>query len=219
MLQCIPHPWGPLAYSGDDAVALRAQPLGFWIERLALTPRFDERAGRAAFSAQGSPAQDAAWETLGAYSFIQAMPGPHGWYALRAQMRWALENQPSAQERVAADHRWWGSPMRRAGPSRRACRSTSACCAGGTRWGCWIRLLLRSNPPERATAWEWSFGGHRLGTARRTCGEPSNATRPRCGSTPSRVSRKAGPRRRTTGCEQEFVRTLDSRGTEGGHFS
>jgi tetratricopeptide (TPR) repeat protein/GTPase SAR1 family protein len=78
-----------------------------WIERLALTPRFDEPAGRAAFSPERSVAQDAEWEALGDYSFVQPLPGAHGWYAIRSQMRWALENQPSAQERVVGDHRWW----------------------------------------------------------------------------------------------------------------
>ena len=77
-----------------------------WIERLALTPRFDEPAGRMAFSREPSAAQDAEWEALGDYSFVQGLPVP-GWYAIREQMRWALENQPSAQERVAADHGWW----------------------------------------------------------------------------------------------------------------
>jgi tetratricopeptide (TPR) repeat protein len=78
-----------------------------WIERLALTPRFDEPAGRAAFSLERSAAQDAEWEALHDYSFVQPLPGARGWFAIRAQMRWALENQPSAQERVADDHRWW----------------------------------------------------------------------------------------------------------------
>jgi tetratricopeptide (TPR) repeat protein len=78
-----------------------------WIERLALTPRFDEQAGRAAFSADPSAAQDAEWEGLGDYSFIDPLPGTGGWHAIRAQMRWALENQPTAQARVEKDHGWW----------------------------------------------------------------------------------------------------------------
>ena len=34
-----------------------------WVKRLASTPRFDERAGRAAWSAVDDAAQDAAWES------------------------------------------------------------------------------------------------------------------------------------------------------------
>jgi tetratricopeptide (TPR) repeat protein len=78
-----------------------------WIERLALTPRFDEAAARAAFSPERSAAQDAEWETLGDYSFVQTPPGSPAWFTVRAQMRWALENQPSAEERVRSDHEWW----------------------------------------------------------------------------------------------------------------
>jgi tetratricopeptide (TPR) repeat protein len=78
-----------------------------WIERLALTPRFDEQAGRAAFSAERSAVQDAEWEGLGDYSFVDPLPGMRGWHAIRAQMRWALENQPAAQARVEGDHGWW----------------------------------------------------------------------------------------------------------------
>ena len=78
-----------------------------WIERLALTPRFDEAAARAAFSAQPSVAQDAEWEALPDYSFVAPLPGASPWLAIRAQMRWALENQPSASPRVKEDHEWW----------------------------------------------------------------------------------------------------------------
>jgi tetratricopeptide (TPR) repeat protein len=80
-----------------------------WIERLALTPRFDEAAARVAFSAQPSAAQDAEWEALTDYSFIGPLPGASPWFAVRSQMRWALENQPSASPRVKEDHEWWQS--------------------------------------------------------------------------------------------------------------
>jgi len=93
-----------------------------WIERLALTPRFDEPAGRAAFSPERSAAQDAEWEALHDYSFVQPLPGARGWYAIRAQMRWALENQPSAQERVRSDHRWWREHWKARSASARAMR-------------------------------------------------------------------------------------------------
>ena len=78
-----------------------------WIERLALTPPFDEAAARATFSAQPSVAQDAEWEILPDYSFVVPLPGASPWFAIRAQMRWALENQRSASPRVKKDHEWW----------------------------------------------------------------------------------------------------------------
>jgi tetratricopeptide (TPR) repeat protein len=104
-LRLRPQDWEALARRFLKSLASDAERR--WIERLALTPRFDELAGRAAFSPERSAAQDAEWEALGDYSFVQPLPGEHGWYAIRAQMRWALENQPSAQERVVGDHRWW----------------------------------------------------------------------------------------------------------------
>ena len=104
-LRLRPQNWEDLARRFLKSLASNAERR--WIERLALTPRFDEPAGRAAFSPERSAAQDVEWEALGDYSFVQPLPGARGWYAIRAQMRWALENQPSAQERVAGDHRWW----------------------------------------------------------------------------------------------------------------
>jgi hypothetical protein len=80
-----------------------------WIARLALTPRFDEAAARQAFSLGHSAAQDAAWEFLHHYSFVELLSGSSGWSSVRSQMRWALENQPSAQARVEQDHHWWQS--------------------------------------------------------------------------------------------------------------
>ncbi|MGA3031735.1 MAG: hypothetical protein ABSD70_00530 [Terracidiphilus sp.] len=77
-----------------------------WIERLALTPRFDEPAARCAFSQEHSIAQDVAWEGLHDYSFVERNPGSD-WSSIRAEMRAALKNQPSAQDRIARDHQWW----------------------------------------------------------------------------------------------------------------
>jgi hypothetical protein len=100
-------PWDWEALARRFLKSLASDSERRWIERLALTPRFDDPAGRAAFSSERSAAQDAEWEALHDYSFVQPLPGARGWFAIRAQMRWALENQPSAQERVASDHRWW----------------------------------------------------------------------------------------------------------------
>ena len=80
-----------------------------WIARLAVTPRFDEAAAQAAFSKEHSAAQDAAWHALLDYSFLQRTPGTSDWYNIRSQMSWALENQPSEQDAVSADHAWWRS--------------------------------------------------------------------------------------------------------------
>ena len=78
-----------------------------WIEKLALTPRFDEAAARAAYSSDLSAAQDAEWNALRDYSFVDQIEKPAGWLTIRSQMRWALENQPSAKLRVKEDHEWW----------------------------------------------------------------------------------------------------------------
>jgi tetratricopeptide (TPR) repeat protein len=79
-----------------------------WIVRLALTPRFDEVAARAAFSDERSAAQDVEWKTLHAYSFVQKLENLQGdWHAMRGEMRSALEKQPAEQVRVREDHEWW----------------------------------------------------------------------------------------------------------------
>jgi tetratricopeptide (TPR) repeat protein len=77
-----------------------------WIERLTLTLRFDEAAARRAFSTDLSVAQDAAWEDLHDLSFVESIPDSD-WSSIRAEMRSAMRNQPSAQERVMRDHQWW----------------------------------------------------------------------------------------------------------------
>jgi tetratricopeptide (TPR) repeat protein len=78
-----------------------------WIERLALTPRFDEDAARKAFSGDTSASQDAAWERLPHYSFVERAQGTQGWLSIRDQMRGAIENQLSGKERLAEDRIWW----------------------------------------------------------------------------------------------------------------
>jgi tetratricopeptide (TPR) repeat protein len=77
-----------------------------WIECLALTPRFDEAAARWAYCSERSAAQTAAWKNLHGYSFVERISGSD-WSSIRTEMRTALRNQPSAQERVREDHLRW----------------------------------------------------------------------------------------------------------------
>ena len=100
-----PHDWEMLARRFLKSLPSDAERR--WIERLALTPRLDESAARHAFSSQHSAAQDAAWESLNNYSFIENLYGVSGWFAVHTQMRWALENQPAARARVGQDHILW----------------------------------------------------------------------------------------------------------------
>ncbi|MGA2596621.1 MAG: hypothetical protein ABSH09_06460 [Bryobacteraceae bacterium] len=100
-----PQNWEDLA--SRFLKSLDSDAEGRWIFRLAITPRFDELAARAAFSEYSSAAQDHAWEALQDYSFVQPLAGTTGWYSIRSQMAWALENQPSEQNAVKADHNWW----------------------------------------------------------------------------------------------------------------
>jgi tetratricopeptide (TPR) repeat protein len=104
-LRFAPQDWENLVRRFLKSLASDAE--GRWIERLALTPRFDEGAARKAFSNEHSAAQDVAWEMLPDYSFVERLPGSDVWLSVRTQMRWALENQPSARERVSQDHAWW----------------------------------------------------------------------------------------------------------------
>lgn len=73
-----------------------------WVPRLALTPRFDEAAGQAAFSPTPGAVQDAAWRTLLGYSFVQNVDEA-GWHTLHARMREALVDRSTA----ANGHRYW----------------------------------------------------------------------------------------------------------------
>ena len=89
-----------------------------WIERLALTPRFDEAGGCAAFSTEPSVAQDAEWQSLHDYSFVQPLAETSSWFAIRSPMRRAIENQPSARARAERDHQWWRQYWSRRSDSR-----------------------------------------------------------------------------------------------------
>ncbi len=87
---------------------LKSFPAGpayeIWVRRLALTPRFDEAAARAAFSASRDVNQDAAWQYLGGFSFVRAADEP-GWWTLHFRMRQALTEAFPGE--VAADHQFW----------------------------------------------------------------------------------------------------------------
>ncbi len=102
-LQFRPEDWTALA--GRFLKSLGSDTERRWIERLAMTPRFDEAAARKAFSSGHSAAQDVAWETLPDFTFVDPLAKP--WFSIRAEMRRAIGNQPSAREHVAADHEWW----------------------------------------------------------------------------------------------------------------
>jgi len=99
-----PQEWEKLARRFLKSLASDAERR--WIERLALPPRFDEAAARWAYSSERSAPQDAAWEGLHDYSFVERISGSR-WSSIRAEMRAAMKNQPSARLRVMQDHRLW----------------------------------------------------------------------------------------------------------------
>jgi tetratricopeptide (TPR) repeat protein len=78
-----------------------------WVMRLALTPRFDEAAARAAFSPVPGVSQDAAWQALLGYSFVRDADVA-GWWTFHGRMRAALNDRSSA----SADHRFWADYWR-----------------------------------------------------------------------------------------------------------
>ena len=86
--------------------SLDSDTASVWIEKLALTPRFDESAARWAYSTERSAAQTAAWKNLHGYSFVERRADSE-WSSIRAEMRSSLRSQPSAQERVVEDHQQW----------------------------------------------------------------------------------------------------------------
>ncbi len=100
-----PHDWRAL---GERFLkSLYSDVERSWIERLALTPFFDEAAARSAYSQERSAAQDAAWDALPGYSFIDPVAGRPGWFTVRAQMRSALKNQAGAPDRAPRNHQLW----------------------------------------------------------------------------------------------------------------
>ncbi len=77
-----------------------------WLKKLALPPRFDERAARSALGGEPGEVQNAAWKALLSYSFVQPATEP-GWYKLHAKMRDALEEITQNSSQREENHRWW----------------------------------------------------------------------------------------------------------------
>ncbi len=77
-----------------------------WITSLAQTPRFDEPAARWAFSASHDVVQDAAWENLRDYSFVQETADP-GWFRLHSRMSDALRSHLDDSEASRRSHVEW----------------------------------------------------------------------------------------------------------------
>jgi len=81
-----------------------------WIRKLALTPEFDERAARSAYSAEENQAQDTAWEVLQMFSFLSAGGFGQGWYTIHSAMRRAITIQSETRTATSkAMHEWWNS--------------------------------------------------------------------------------------------------------------
>jgi tetratricopeptide (TPR) repeat protein len=79
-----------------------------WMFRLALTPRWDETAARQAYSPVEDAQQDAAWDALLSYSFVQPPAGDEPWWGLHVRMRDALRARHAERpDRVARDHQFW----------------------------------------------------------------------------------------------------------------
>jgi tetratricopeptide (TPR) repeat protein len=84
-----------------------------WIFHLAQTPRFDEPAARAAFSPTRDIHQEAAWESLRDYSFVQETLEP-GWLGIHSVVSDVLRRQLAGNRagfaRAHADwHAYWQS--------------------------------------------------------------------------------------------------------------
>jgi tetratricopeptide (TPR) repeat protein len=83
-----------------------------WIVRLAQTPRFDETAARAAFSAKQDVHQDKAWESLPDYSFVEQDAKP-GWVRIQSVMSNVLNRRLAGEEeRFAVVHAEWSDHWR-----------------------------------------------------------------------------------------------------------
>jgi tetratricopeptide (TPR) repeat protein len=106
------NPQGKLHIPAGDLYALaerflRAMPEAQrrWIEALALTPVFDEDAGRYQYSETTSRMQDIAWEKL--LSFSVVAPIKRGWYSLRPLARKAIVNRIEHLGNVTEERLRW----------------------------------------------------------------------------------------------------------------
>ena len=78
-----------------------------WVEKLAMTWRFDREAALAAYSDTQSREADSAWEMLTRFSFVIRL-GRSEWFTLHSRMRGVLTDLfASDQERLPNEHRWW----------------------------------------------------------------------------------------------------------------
>jgi tetratricopeptide (TPR) repeat protein len=106
-LRFSPGDWEKLAHRFLKSLSSNGERR--WIEKLALTPRFDEIAARQAFCSGKSSDQDVAWESLHNYSFIERISDASGWFGIGSQMRSALGHRLSTQAGIEQDHEWWKS--------------------------------------------------------------------------------------------------------------
>ena len=91
--------------SGEAAVDQALQRLA--ITHLAQTPRFDEPAARHALCPQPGPSQDAAWENLIDFSFVEEA-GESGWYRLHAHMAATLRKRLARNpDQFTRSHQSW----------------------------------------------------------------------------------------------------------------
>jgi tetratricopeptide (TPR) repeat protein len=77
-----------------------------WITMLAQTPRFDEDAARDAFSSVRDVQQDAAWDALRNFSFVQEAGHP-GWFRLHSRMSDVLRQRVREPRAFAQAHTRW----------------------------------------------------------------------------------------------------------------
>jgi tetratricopeptide (TPR) repeat protein len=99
------HPDDSAALAERFLASLGTDALVGWIKRLALVPRFDETAARLAYSPMPGANQDAAWEDLKGYSFVNETD-QHGWWTLHPRMKAALHELMTDEVRHRVHHEW-----------------------------------------------------------------------------------------------------------------
>ncbi len=80
-----------------------------WLQKLALTPEFDETAARAAHSTHASQSQDTDWRMLRSFSFFVGVEGKAGWWSIHSAMQRAIvEDLLHRETDLWRDmHQWW----------------------------------------------------------------------------------------------------------------